>query len=72
MLANSHVYAVSRRNGTFVFAAKPEFQMAAQNTLAGDDSDFNATPAIADDQLFLRSNRYLYCIASVQAAGAAR
>jgi hypothetical protein len=27
-----------------------------------DDSDFNATPAISGNQLFLRSNRFLYCV----------
>jgi outer membrane protein assembly factor BamB len=70
VLADGHVYAVSRRNGTFVFAAQPEFKLVAQNSLAGDDSDFNATPAIAGGQLFLRSNRQLYCIAAGPAAGA--
>jgi len=30
--------------------------------LAGDDSDFNGTPAIVGHQLFLRSSRFLYCI----------
>ena len=30
--------------------------------LAGDDSDFNGTPAIVGHQVFLRSNRLLYCI----------
>jgi len=27
-----------------------------------DDTDFNATPAIADRQLFLRSNKFIYCL----------
>ena len=30
--------------------------------LAGEDSDFNGTPAIMGHQVFLRSNRLLYCI----------
>ncbi len=70
VLANGHVYAVSRRNGVFVFAAQPEFKLVAQNKLAGDDTDFNATPALAGRQLFLRSNRNLYCIESLQTGGA--
>ena len=69
MLANGNVYAVSRRNGVFVFAAQPEFKLIAHNQLADDDSDFNATPALSGRQLFLRSNRNLYCIESVQTAG---
>lgn len=62
VLANGLVYAVSRQNGTFVFDASPTFKLVAQNKLAGDDSQFNGTPAIADGQLFLRSNRAIYCI----------
>jgi outer membrane protein assembly factor BamB len=72
VLANGHVYAVSRRNGVFVFAAEPEFKLVAHNQLTGDDSDFNATPALADRQLFLRSNRTLYCIEAMQTAGAGK
>ena len=70
ILANEHLYAVSRRAGTFVLPATPQFALVAQNKLAGDDSDFNGTPAIVGRQLFLRSNRNLYCIESVQTAGA--
>ncbi len=70
VLANGLIYAVSRQNGTFVLEAKPEFKLVAQNKLAGDDSQFNGTPAIAGRQLFLRSNRTLYCIESVPTAGA--
>jgi hypothetical protein len=69
VLAGGALYAVSRQNGTFVFEAKPEFRLVAQNKLAGDDSQFNATPAIAGSQLFLRSNRALYCIEAARSAG---
>jgi outer membrane protein assembly factor BamB len=64
ILANGNIYAVSRRNGVFVFAARPEFQLLARNRLASDEAPFNATPAIAGDRIFLRSDRYLYCIAA--------
>lgn len=64
VLANGNLYAVSRRNGTFVIAAKPEFKLVAHNKLASDDSQFNATPALGGNELFLRSDRYLYCIGS--------
>lgn len=36
------------QNEMFVFDAKPEFNLVAQNRIAGDDSQFNATPAIAE------------------------
>jgi len=70
VLANEHLYAVSRRCGTYVLPESPQFALVAQNRLAGDDSDFNGTPAIVGRQLFLRSNRSLYCIMSVQTASA--
>ena len=62
VLANGLVYAVSRQNGTFVFDAKPTFKLVAHNKLAADSSQFNGTPAIVDGQIFLRSDRAIYCI----------
>lgn len=32
------------------------------NRIATDSSIFNASPVVVDGQLFLQSNRYLYCI----------
>lgn len=54
--------AVSRNNGTFIFEAGKEMKFVGVNTL-DDDSDFNATPALAKDALYLRSNKAVYCIA---------
>lgn len=62
VLAGGNLYAVSRRHGTFVFPAQPQFKLLAQNKLAGDDTDFNGTPALCGKQLLLRSNRALYCL----------
>ncbi len=53
--------ATSRTSGVFVFEANPEMKQVAHNSL-DDDSDFNATPAVAKDALYLRSNRFLYCV----------
>ena len=46
----------------FVVAAKPQFELLEHNVIAGDDSVFNATPAIADGQIYLRSDKFAYCI----------
>ena len=62
VLADGKLYAVSRRGGTFVLAAKPQFKQLARNRFASDASDFNGSPAVSDGQIFLRSNRFLYCI----------
>lgn len=64
ILANGNLYVVSRRSGTYVLTATPEFQIVAHNRLASDDSDFNGTVAISDGAIFLRSNRFLYCVAA--------
>jgi outer membrane protein assembly factor BamB len=60
--AGGRLYAVTRRNGTFVLDAKPEFKVVAHNRIPSDTTDFNASPATTDGRLLLRSNRFLYCI----------
>ena len=62
--AADKLYAVSRYSGTYVLAAKPSFSLIAQNRLEGDDSQFNGTPAFADNGIYIRSDRYLYCISA--------
>ncbi|MEE8452366.1 MAG: PQQ-binding-like beta-propeller repeat protein [Thermoguttaceae bacterium] len=61
VLADGKIYAVSRTDGTVVLAAGREFKVLAKNQL-GDESVFNATPLISNGQLFLRSDKALYCI----------
>jgi len=62
VLVGDRLICVTRTGGTFVLAAKPAFEQVASNRFASDESDFNASPAVGDGQVFLRSNRFLYCI----------
>jgi hypothetical protein len=62
LTADGKIYNVTRANGTFVLAAKPEFEQLANNVLDPDRSTCNASPAVAGGQLLLRSNQALYCI----------
>lgn len=62
VLAGGRLYVASRWSGTIVLPAEPRFEVLAHNRFAGDDSDFSATPAIADGCMFLRSGRFLYCV----------
>ncbi|MEM8733935.1 MAG: PQQ-binding-like beta-propeller repeat protein [Planctomycetota bacterium] len=62
LLSGDYVYAVSRQSGTFVLKATPEFPLVAHNKIDDDESEFNGSPAVSNNQLFLRSNEYLYCI----------
>lgn len=62
VLADGKLYFVSQSKGTFVVAAKPEFELLAHNTFTDDDSRTNASPAVHNGQLLLRTDRALYCI----------
>lgn len=61
VLADGKLYYLTHKGRTFVLAAGPRFEQLAVNDL-GDSSLFNASPAVAGDRLFLRSDRFLYCI----------
>lgn len=61
LAADGKLYVVTRRAGTFVLPAKPEFKILAKNKMS-DRSQFNACPIIANGKLILRSDSTLYCI----------
>lgn len=61
VLSKGRLYVPTRTAGVFVLAAQPTFEVLHHNVLS-DSSDFNASPAVSGGQLFLRSNRFLYCI----------
>ena len=62
IVIDGNAYVVTRRNGTFIVNLSGNGEVLEENKL-GDDTDFNASPAVADGKLLLRSNRALYCIA---------
>ncbi|MCH2203529.1 MAG: PQQ-like beta-propeller repeat protein [Fuerstiella sp.] len=64
VLADGKLYYVSQHKGTFVIAAQPDFELLAHNVLNDDDSRANASPAVSNRRLFLRTDRNLYCVAS--------
>lgn len=53
---------VTRRNGTLVLDVHGSGEVLTTNKFT-DDSDFNASPVVADERLLLRSNKALYCVA---------
>lgn len=60
ILADGKLYAVNRKGVTFVFdLAGKEPKLLASNEL---DDTIHATPAVANGCLYLRSDKYLYCI----------
>ena len=60
--SGTKVYALTRSSGLFVLDAADKFTKLEQHEFDGDTSIFNASPAISNGKLILRSNAYLYCI----------
>lgn len=58
--ASDRVYLAGRNGHTVVFKDAPAYEQLADNVL---DDVFNASPAIAGDELYLRGEKRLYCIA---------
>lgn len=61
VLAGKHIYAADENGKVHVFQTGKTFQRVAENNL--NDGGF-ATPAICDDQIFLRTDHRLYCLGS--------
>ncbi len=58
--ADGHLYFAGRDGTIEVVAAGPEFKSLVVNTL---DDEFDASPAIVGNELFLRGRSHVYCIA---------
>jgi len=58
--ANDRVYIPGRNGVTIVIKHGPKFEILAENSL---DDGFDASPAIAGNELYLRGRKNLYCIA---------
>ena len=53
------IYFISRQGKTIVIENQEEFKLVSTNAL---DAEVDASPAIVDDQIFIRSKTHLYCI----------
>ena len=60
ILIDGRVYTVNDRGAVFVFAAEPTFKLLARNQLG---EPVQATPAVADNRLYIRGGEHLFCIA---------
>ncbi len=59
LMIDGKVYATSTAGDVYVFAAEPTFRLLARNPLA---ETVRATAAIANNHLYIRGERHLYCI----------
>lgn len=58
--AEGRLYVLMRDGSTVVFAAKPEYELLASNSLRGEST--NSSLAISRGQIFIRTFKNLYCI----------
>jgi outer membrane protein assembly factor BamB len=63
VLAGDRLLMTTRDAGVLTLAASPEYRELGIFQLGTPDESFNATPAITEDSLLLRSDRHLYRIA---------
>jgi outer membrane protein assembly factor BamB len=59
ILIDGKIYAANTDGDVFVLAASPTFQLLAKNSL---DEPIEATPAVADNRLYIRGANHLWCI----------
>jgi outer membrane protein assembly factor BamB len=62
--AAERVYVVDRKGATAVLAAGRDLKVLAVNKL---DDGFDASPALADDDIYMRGRKYLYRISEASA-----
>ncbi|MCI0376141.1 MAG: PQQ-like beta-propeller repeat protein [Gemmataceae bacterium] len=65
VLVDGRIIYTTRSGRSFVLPAQPKFELLSTNDLGDRQSErgmFNASPAVADGRIYLRSDRYLYCI----------
>src|SRR5262245_24437766 len=58
--AQGRIYFTGREGTTLVIRSGPKFQVLATNVL---DDAFDASPALVDNEIYMRGLRSLYCIA---------
>src|SRR5262249_11883382 len=60
VLIDDKIYVASEQGDVLVYEAAPQFKLLAKNSLG--EAIF-ATPAVADDRLYIRGAQHLFCIA---------
>ncbi len=57
--SGDRIFATNQDGSIYVFTTSPEFQLLATNKL---DERTNASPAIAGDRIYIRTDNHLWCI----------
>lgn len=64
VVADGKIYYVTGSGDIHVLRAGDKYESLAVNRVTEDSETFAATPAISNGELFVRSNRHLYCVAA--------
>lgn len=54
----------SRNGDLFVVQLGDKAEQISANQFASDRSDYSASPAIADGEVFIRSSKAIYCVSA--------
>lgn len=60
--ADGKLYFVARNGDIFVIRPGSTFEQLSVNRLTDQSEDFSASPAISENQMFIRSSKHLYCV----------
>ena len=66
VLADGKIYFTSRGGDIYVLEAGDKLNQISVNRVTQDSEDFSSTPAVSQGELFIRSSKYLYCVAKLQ------
>jgi outer membrane protein assembly factor BamB len=64
VIADGKIYFTGRNGEIYVLEAGTEFKPLAVNRVTAESEDFSATPAISKGDIFIRSNKHLYCVSA--------
>jgi outer membrane protein assembly factor BamB len=62
VIADGKLYYFTRSGEGIVVRLTNSYEQIATNRFESDSSDFSSTPAIDNGQIFIRSNKALYCV----------
>ena len=64
VLGDGKIYYITRAGAIHVLKPSDTFEKLATNKITSETEDFSATPAISSGQIFIRSNKHLYCVSA--------
>lgn len=64
VISGDTLYYMAASGATHVITTGDTFKHLAANRVTNDPENFSASPAISNGEIFIRSNRHLYCVST--------